>query len=87
MQQRLYFCPLPHGQGSFRPGFGIVITLPRLETTMYTALLADGRLYQLLQRFDDDLAAEQHAGGCLICGAVLHSARYPRKPRGFCRFS
>ena len=50
---------------------------------MYTALLADGRLYQLLQRFDDDLAAEQHAGGCLICGAALHSARYPRKPRGF----
>jgi len=50
---------------------------------MYTALLADGRLYQLLQRCDDDLAAEQRAGGCLICGAALHSARYPRKPRGF----
>lgn len=50
---------------------------------MYTALLADGRLYQLLQRFDDDLAAEQRAGGCPICGAALHSARYPRKPRGF----
>lgn len=50
---------------------------------MYTALLADGRLYQLLQRFDDDLAAEQRAGGCLMCGAALHSARYPRKPRGF----
>jgi hypothetical protein len=49
---------------------------------MYTALLADGRLYQLLQRCDDDLAAEQRAGGCLICGAALHSARYPRKPRG-----
>jgi hypothetical protein len=50
---------------------------------MYAALLADGRLYQLLQRFDDDLAAEQRAGGCLRCNGVLHSARYPRKPRGF----
>jgi hypothetical protein len=50
---------------------------------MYTALLADGRLYELLQRCDDDLAAEQRAAGCPICGAALHSARYPRKPRGF----
>ena len=50
---------------------------------MDVALLADGRLYELLQRFDDDLAAEQRAGGCPRCGGVLHSARYPRKPRGF----
>lgn len=50
---------------------------------MYAALLADGRLYELLQRFDDDLAAEQRAGGCPHCGGVLHSARYRRKPRGF----
>jgi hypothetical protein len=50
---------------------------------MDAALLADGRLYELLQRFDDDLAAEQRAGGCPRCGGVLHSARYPRKPRGF----
>jgi len=49
---------------------------------MYSALLADGRLYQLLQRCDDDLAAEQRAGGCRRCNGVLHSARYPRKPRG-----
>lgn len=50
---------------------------------MYSALLADGRLYDLLQRFDHDLAAEQRAGGCPRCGGVLHLARYPRKPRGF----
>lgn len=50
---------------------------------MYGALLADGRLYDLLQRFDEDLAAEQRARGCSHCGGVLHSARYPRKPRGF----
>ena len=49
---------------------------------MYAALLADGRLCKLLQRCDDDLAAEQRAGGCPRCHGVLHSARYPRKPRG-----
>lgn len=50
---------------------------------MFAALLADGRLYELLQRFDEDLAAEHRAAGCARCGAVLHSARYRRKPRGF----
>jgi hypothetical protein len=52
---------------------------------MYAALLADGRLYELLQQFDEDLAAEQRAGGCPRCGGVLHSARYRRKPRGLAR--
>lgn len=50
---------------------------------MFAALLADGRLYELLQRFDEDLAAEHRALGCACCGAVLHSACYRRKPRGF----
>jgi len=49
---------------------------------MVTALLADGQLYSVLRRFDEDLAAEQRAGGCPRCGAALHSAHYPRKPRG-----
>jgi hypothetical protein len=46
------------------------------------ALLSDARFYQLLFRMDQDLAAEVQAGGCRFCGGVLHSARYPRKPRG-----
>ena len=46
-------------------------------------MLADARLYELLQRCNEDLAAEQRAGGCPHCGGVLHSARCPRKPRGF----
>ena len=46
------------------------------------AWLGDGQLYALLRRCDEDLAAEQRAGGCPHCGGVLHSARYPRKPRG-----
>ena len=50
---------------------------------MFGALLAEGELYELLQRFDEDLAAEHRAGGCPRCGGVLHSARYRRKPRGF----
>jgi hypothetical protein len=50
---------------------------------MFAALLADGRLYELLHRFDEDLAAEQRACGCPRCGGALHSARDPRKPRGF----
>jgi hypothetical protein len=31
---------------------------------------------------DQDLAADVQAGGCCFCGGVLHSAAYPRKPRG-----
>jgi hypothetical protein len=50
---------------------------------MFAALLADGQLYELLQRCDEDLAAEHRAGGCPRCAGVLHSARYRRKPRGF----
>jgi hypothetical protein len=49
---------------------------------MNAAMLADGRLYSVLQHIDEDLAAEQRAGGCPRCGAALHSAVYPRKPRG-----
>jgi hypothetical protein len=46
------------------------------------ALLRDASLYDQLLTFDHDLAAEAHAAGCASCGGTLHSARYPRKPRG-----
>lgn len=49
---------------------------------MDAALLSDGRLHLALRRFDEDLAAEQRALGCPRCGAKLHWAHYPRKPRG-----
>jgi len=42
--------------------------------------LCDPNFYVLLSRIDDDRAAEVRAAGC-SCGGVLHSARYPRKPR------
>jgi hypothetical protein len=45
------------------------------------AILLDANFYTFLFQIDRDLAAEARAAGCL-CGGVLHSARYPRKPRG-----
>jgi hypothetical protein len=44
-------------------------------------LLQDRTFYEMLARFDEDLAAEVHAQGC-PCGGRLHRASYPRKPRG-----
>jgi hypothetical protein len=45
------------------------------------ATLQDPKLYSLLLLIDQDLAVQARAAGC-ACGGVLHSARYPRKPRG-----
>jgi len=45
------------------------------------AFINDSRFYQFLFRIDQDIAAQVRAGGC-CCGGILHSARYPRKPRG-----
>ncbi len=49
---------------------------------MYHSVLADARLYAFLHRIDCDLAAAARRMGCPDCGGCLHSARYPRKPRG-----
>jgi len=45
------------------------------------AFLTDAKFYQLLTQIDESIAEEVRARGC-DCGGVLHSARYPRKPRG-----
>jgi len=45
------------------------------------ALLQDPKLYSLLLSIDQEFAAQARAAGC-ACGGLLHSARYPRKPRG-----
>ncbi len=45
-------------------------------------LLHDPRLYAFLEQVDEDFAAEARAGHCPHCGAVIHRADYPRKPRG-----
>ena len=49
---------------------------------MYRDLLADATFHQLLLACDADLAEAARAGRCSLCGGVLHSACYPRKPRG-----
>lgn len=48
---------------------------------MCHAVLQDPKFHLLLLRIDEDEAARTRAQGC-HCGARLHSARYPRKPRG-----
>lgn len=48
---------------------------------MCHSFLSDPTFYTSLLEIDRDIAAEVQAGGC-SCGGVLHSACYPRKPRG-----
>jgi hypothetical protein len=49
---------------------------------LYRDLLADATFHQLLLACDGDLADIARAGRCGLCGGTLHSACYPRKPRG-----
>jgi hypothetical protein len=49
---------------------------------LYRDLLADATFHQLLLACDADLAEAARAGRCALCGGTLHSACYPRKPRG-----
>ena len=44
-------------------------------------ILRDARLYAVLLKYDEDLAAQAQAAGC-ECGGVLHVSDFPRKPRG-----
>jgi len=48
---------------------------------LYQTVLRDSSLFSLLLQLDQALAAEARASGC-ACGGALHSAHYPRKPRG-----
>ena len=49
---------------------------------MYLTWLADARLYEVLAGIDADLAETARKAGCRVCGGVLHSACFPRKPSG-----
>lgn len=44
-------------------------------------LLRDARVYGVLSRIDQEFAQQTRSAGC-GCGGQLHSAVYPRKPRG-----
>jgi len=53
---------------------------------LYSTLLADATFHDLLLAFDQDLANQVRQRRCLVCRSPLHSAKYPRKPRGrLCR--
>jgi hypothetical protein len=45
------------------------------------AFLTDANFYRLIFQIDESLAEEVRSRGC-DCSGRLHSARYPRKPRG-----
>ena len=49
---------------------------------MYSTLLGDATFHELLLVFDRDIAIAARRGRCLLCGSVVHSAQYRRKPRG-----
>ena len=51
---------------------------------MCHTLLHDPKLLTLLTEAGEERAARVRAAGC-FCGGLLHSARYPRKPRGIAR--
>ncbi len=42
----------------------------------------DSSFYHFLFQIDLDIASDVQARACQHCGGILHSARYPRKPRG-----
>jgi hypothetical protein len=49
---------------------------------MYVSLLCDLAFYLFLLQIDRDHAEAVRRSGCRFCGAALHSACYPRRPRG-----
>jgi hypothetical protein len=49
--------------------------------SLYQTILNEASFYRQFVKFDEDLAEEARQAGC-ACGGRLHSARYPRKPRG-----
>jgi hypothetical protein len=57
------------------------LTKVKETASLYQTILSDTNLYCTLLKLDEDLAAEARQKGC-ACGGKLHSARYPRKPRG-----
>jgi hypothetical protein len=52
------------------------------RSPLYRDLLADASFHKRLRTFDEELGHAARAEGCLRCSGVLHSARFPRKPRG-----
>ena len=82
-QHFLYCCHCRRGRDHCA-GLAIVVNdlEPRRTPPLYSTLLADATFHELLLVFDRDIAIAARRGRCLLCGSVLHSAQYRRKPRG-----
>ena len=65
-----------------REGVVCVVNHDKGDNAVAHAILSERSFWSLLLRLDEERAAEVRALGCPHCGAPLHSARYPRKPRG-----
>ena len=46
------------------------------------SIFSNARVWAFLKQVDEAEAARCRSAGCTHCGAVLHSATYPRKPHG-----
>src|SRR6266436_6654965 len=69
-QQRLYFLPLPQGQGSLRPTLAISATLPGRRRSLYRAMLVNATFHEQLLDFDQ--ASAVRAAGCGLCDGVVN---------------
>jgi hypothetical protein len=49
---------------------------------VYDEVLLDPAFFLFLLRIDEEFASEIRREGCRQCGAALHVADFPRKPRG-----
>ena len=49
---------------------------------MYDAIAQDPSFFRFLTQIDVELAAETRGSGCQHCSGRLHTADFPRKPRG-----
>jgi hypothetical protein len=49
---------------------------------VYDAIAQDPSFFRFLSQIDAELAAETRSSGCQRCSGRLHTADFPRKPRG-----
>lgn len=50
---------------------------------MSDTVVKGSQFHAVLVEIDRELAGKVRANGCPYCGGKLHSAQYPRKPRGW----
>ena len=66
----------PSGRGS------LLCAVNQGVTPLWQDLSRDASFWAFLRKVDEGIASDARSGGCLFCGAPLHSASYKRKLRG-----